>query len=1013
MRKILAICLIIVLVSTPLSSIKVNAQSSNPNLFVSAEQSLFGNHFSGSMVVEVIVRDSDIASLDNHHGEPDVTLNGKKLRMAQASDGNWYAFFANKDKAMQADQVASTGLAGQSLDFGAFCDRSTDASVLGVSFSETEGVAIPRFIPSSTQGTSSFSACTGPIPVLLNQNNVVRHPPSLNTNPSLPTGQIGLNPDLWPVIQLFSFHDNVSILYNKAGGSQRVVLYYVPEADIPNITLKLDRDGYPKGAEVFVTINDIQLNQDPTSVDSWTFNVNSTRATFYQAFTETGTNSGNGGLGLVDLNPHLVSLGFKDNGNLGMDLGSVVELRTNQRQPSNFVSSVLKSYNKIVTLVETEPNSGIFVSSDFNNKSTIGILSNAPRFQSGSIVYNSKSTSIVSATYTAKLSLGLQGGQFSPGQKVAINLVDPEQNLNPGARDDLDVFRSSATIPTLRIGNPVTLQHASDVKFYALSTTPLMASSGNQSVPSSVPDKNSDRLIIDTRSVPNGSFEKITLNLGITAQSLQDLFIDVSNVGTNWINYDLRSFQNQLGISSFSDTNMTLHFGGLQPSTTKIRILNAGDISGAKGLVQVTNSVVTTIKPVPSSLSVFLEISFDASADTTNTGLISNEQDTQPIVLDFFSFGNKNGVRVNNAIYRAELQETSNNSGIFVGTLEYTMINQLNQNDPALIRSLRTISNEIKFLSNDQLTDEKGVNLAYSDIQASGANVNVSTKTDVKTHSGTVTLKSQTYRLGQPVVVILNDPDLNTDNDSIQSYTVVNKPASAADDTVGDTSGNILLEVLIKGFRYHRCTINGVTHGGLASTGFTLVETGPATGVFKGSFKMPSQICNEDGTRLISPIGGNIRVKYHDFRDEFGQSNIFELTFPNSSATPAQKPLVEESLPKISVKAPQIKDSFNRPLLTNPVVGQDLNFVTEISNNDNQNSQSYSYIIQVKDHKNRIVELKWIEGKVNAQSKKDMEILWTPKLSGKYTVEVFVWDGIDSAVAIAKKVEYAINASPR
>ncbi|MBI3841548.1 MAG: peptidase, partial [Thaumarchaeota archaeon] len=766
---------LILLLLMPLSGFNANAQPSNPNLFVSAENSLFDNHFSGSMVVEVIVRDSDIGSLDNHHGEPDVTLNGKKLRMAQASDGNWYAFFANKDKAMQADQVASTGSAGQSLDFGAFCDRNTDANVLGASFSETEGVAIPRAIAGSTHGTSSFTACTGSFASLPNQNNVVRRPPSLNTNPSVPDGQIGINSNAWPVIQLFSFHDNVSILYNKAGGTQRVDLYYFPEQDIPNISLKLDREGYPKGAEVFVTINDIQLNQDPTSVDSWTFNVNSSRATFYQAFTETGSNSGNGGSGLVDLNPHLASLGFKNNGNVGMDLGSVVELRTNQRQPSNFVSTGLVTYNKIVTLVETAPNSGVFVSSDFNNKSTIGILSNAPRFQSGSIEYNSHSISIVSATYTAKLSLGSQGGQFNPGQKVMINLADPEQNLNPGGRDDLDVFRSSATIPTLRIGNPVTLQQASVVKFCETSTTSVTAC-GITSVSSSVPDKNSDRLIVDTRSVSTAvSFEKITLNLGITAHSLQDLFIDTTNpndIGTNWINYDLRSFQNQLGISSFSDTNMTLHFGGL-PGTTKIRILNAGDISAAKGLVQVTNSMVTAIKSVPSSSSVFLEISFDASADTTNAGLISNEQDTQPIVLDFFSFGNRNGVRVNNAIYRAELQETSNNSGIFAGTLEYTIINQLNQNDPNLIKSLRTISNEIKFLSNDQLVDEKGVNLAYSDIQVSGAQVNVSTKTDVKTHSGTVTLESQTYRLGQPVVVILNDPDLNTDNDSIQSYTVV------------------------------------------------------------------------------------------------------------------------------------------------------------------------------------------------------------------------------------------------
>ena len=77
--------------------------SSNPNLFVSAENSQFDNHFSGSMVVEVVIRDNNIRDTDEGKGEPDVTLNGKNLRMVQATDGNWYAYFANIDKAKVAD----------------------------------------------------------------------------------------------------------------------------------------------------------------------------------------------------------------------------------------------------------------------------------------------------------------------------------------------------------------------------------------------------------------------------------------------------------------------------------------------------------------------------------------------------------------------------------------------------------------------------------------------------------------------------------------------------------------------------------------------------------------------------------------------------------------------------------------------------------------------------------------------------------------------------------------------
>ena len=993
-----------------LSSITVEAQSNHPNLFVSAENSFFENHFFGSMVVEVIIRDSDISSQDDVVGEPDVTLNGNKLRMVQASDGNWYAYFANKEKAQVADATQAAGSA-EGLDFGAFCSKDTPASVFGVSFSETDGVAIPVEvgISGATQGTASFSTCSGgPLASSPNQNNVVRQPRSPNSNPSVPVGQIGIEPDAWPFIQLFSFNDNVSILYNKAGGSQRVALSY---SDIPNISLTIDRNGYPKGAEVFVTINDMQLNQDPTSVDSWTFNINSPRATFYQAFTETGSNSANSGSGLVDLNPYLGSLDFEKNGNLGMNLGSVGELKTNQRQPVSSVTNGITSYTPIVTIVESQPNSGIFESFDFNDKSTIGISNNAPRGQSASIEYNSKSTSIVSGTFTATLSLGFQSGQFNAGQKATITLVDNDQNLNQGADEDLDVFRSSATIPTLQIGNPVTLQDASSVKFYANSTVAL---SGGTSIPSSVPDIKSDRLIIDTTSPTlNGPLEKISLKLGITASTLQNLFIDVpNNEGTNWINYDLRSFEKQLGINSFSDTSMTLHFGGL-PGTTVIQILDSGDISSGKGLVQIDDSDIDAINAVASSSSVFLEINFDASSDTLNAGNISAETDTQPIVFDLFSFGDRNGQRVNNAIYRAELEETSSNSGTFTGTMEYTVVNQLNQFDPNLIKSLRTISNEIKFLVNDKLTDEKGINLAYSDIANAGVTTGISSKTDIRTHSGTVTLDSQTYRFGQPVVLVLTDQDLNTKHDVIDSYSAVDSPLSPADDTVGDSSGNILLEIAIKGFRYHNCTINGVETGGLASTGFTLKETGPDTGVFKGSFGMPSEICNQDGTKLISTGGGSIEVKYHDFRDASGQPNIVGLTFtkPSTSTFQTQPKVEGESTPKISIKT-QMKDAFNRPILQKPVVGQKINFVTDISNQEQQ-SQSYSYIIQVKDEHNRVVDLRWVDGKVDPAKKNIATILWEPILSGKYTIEIFVWDGIDSGIPLTEKIEYSINVGSR
>jgi len=267
--------------------------ASNPNLFVSAENSQFNNHFSGSMVVEVVIRDNNMSDTDQGKGEPDVTINGKSLRMVQATDGNWYAYFANVDKAKIADSTQSA-TSGKGLDFGVFCSSDTSSSVFGISLSETDGFAVPGSsgLSGFTNGDSSFSACTGSLSSS-NLNNVVKYPRSINTNPNVPTGQIGLDSDAWPLIQLFSFK-NVEIQYNAGGNPQKVDLQY---DDSANISSNLDRALYPQNSEVILTINDFQLNQDPTSVDSWTFNIDSPIATFYRAYDESGSNSANGNAG--------------------------------------------------------------------------------------------------------------------------------------------------------------------------------------------------------------------------------------------------------------------------------------------------------------------------------------------------------------------------------------------------------------------------------------------------------------------------------------------------------------------------------------------------------------------------------------------------------------------------------------------------------------------------------------------------------------------------------------------
>ena len=134
-RKITSLTLMTIMVAGGLTfaipGVMPSANAATANLFVSAENSLFDNSFAGPMVIEVVVNDPDLKEIDEAESEPDVTVNGQDLRMVQATDGNWYAYFAAEDMAQAADEFA--GVPGTSLDFGEGC--TAESATVGIGYS--------------------------------------------------------------------------------------------------------------------------------------------------------------------------------------------------------------------------------------------------------------------------------------------------------------------------------------------------------------------------------------------------------------------------------------------------------------------------------------------------------------------------------------------------------------------------------------------------------------------------------------------------------------------------------------------------------------------------------------------------------------------------------------------------------------------------------------------------------------------------------------------------------------
>ena len=226
-------------------------------------------------------------------------------------------------------------------------------------------------------------------------------------------------------------------------------------------------------------------------------------------------------------------------------------------------------------------------------------------------------------------------------------------------------------------------------------------------------------------------------------------------------------------------------------------------------------------------------------SDFRTTGEIVNDMkdiitdDIIPVqvtfALEIFTFG----ADENHAIYRALLEETSSDSAVFEGTVEYTMLNQLNVDDPGIHTGITTLDDELAIILNDGYTGTSAPTVTYGGDHA---------RENAPTYTGEVSFDSATYRVADEVTVTLVDPDLNADADGIDIYTV--------NATVGDNTELLNLEIA------DGCTID-------AFENLSLRETTDDSGTFAGSFDVPSE-CNGSTT------GEDISVTYYDFRDSSG-----------------------------------------------------------------------------------------------------------------------------------------------
>jgi hypothetical protein len=125
------------------------------------------------------------------------------------------------------------------------------------------------------------------------------------------------------------------------------------------------------------------------------------------------------------------------------------------------------------------------------------------------------------------------------------------------------------------------------------------------------------------------------------------------------------------------------------------------------------------------------------------------------------------------------------------------------------------------------------------------------------------------------------------------------------------------------------------------------------------------------------------------------------------SITPA---FALSELERGSVMNPRLENAFGAPMTGNVNVSQQVQISADITNHQ-EKSQNFIYLVQIKNELGIVVSLGWISGQLTPDQKLSPSLSWSPKDSGKFTAEIFIWTGFKDHSALSNNVELQINVS--
>jgi hypothetical protein len=498
---------------------------------------------------------------------------------------------------------------------------------------------------------------------------------------------------------------------------------------------------------------------------------------------------------------------FDGNGSYKMTLNSVLETDTTWQNANPLATQF--------AVTESGSNTSVFTSYDDNDDSTINVSTTATIDNVGKI--HETSILVVDSDGSINLDESGVGDEWNAGEAITVTLTDADLNLNTRADNDLDLNDSSVTrVPALSIGSPLSMTGSTE--------TILTGVTASDSSTAASDTYSKIARVITTAASTTGTSTLVTIDTGILVSALESL---VTSSTQELLNVDIRSL---IGSTvTVTDTDVVVA-DAVTGGNTIFTTIDTADDDG-QFLIDLADGTYST--GGTDANNVFLRIT------VTHSSGVMTAAGTYPIVADFFSFGSA----ANNAIYRMELEESGDNTGVYEGSIQYTMANATND-VIGTYTGLVPISNSLEiFLETGYTTDVGAPRVNYLDLDALGSETQISDQQQAPTHSGVISLDAENYKTGDTVTLTVTDMDLNADGTLIDVHTAV------AADFDGTTSDPTLFNVIFN-----------ATESSVGNA--NLVETGTDTGIFVATYAVPA-----------GQTGNDMDVNYADFRDSSGNTN--------------------------------------------------------------------------------------------------------------------------------------------